>query len=150
MGVGGSGSATLDPSSGRLWPTATAISLTILTAHALGRALHSAGLAGPLPWPGGRDFVTTRDTFQRLPRAQRTRVSDRPDHVADGSRDRATRQGVDADSEWSRLSHLGPSESVLQERAAAVQSATKHPAEASQIQVRMRVLCERVCTNYHG
>ena len=152
MGVGGSRSATLDPSSGRLWPTATAISLTILTAHALGRALHSAGLAGPLPWPNGRDLVTTSDTLQRLPRAPRRRISRRPRHVTHAARDRATGQGVGADGEWSRLSHLGPAGSVADEREAAVEAAAEHRLRAPEEQVRRRLLDERgwACDHAHG
>ena len=55
--------ATVDPSTGRLWATAAMVSLTMPTARTLGRTVHSAGLVGPLPWPGDRDLVTTRDTF---------------------------------------------------------------------------------------
>ena len=143
MGVGGSRSATLDPSSGRLWPTATAISLTILTAHALGRDLHSAGLAGPLPWPGGCDFVTMCDAFCHQLAAQRTRISQRPFHVTHVTRDHATGQGVDADDTWHRLSQLGRAESVADERAAAVEAAADHRLRAPEDQVRRRLLDER-------
>ena len=74
--------ATLNVSSGRLWATATLATLTIRTAWALGRAVHSAGLAGTPPWPNGRVPVATRDPYQRLLTAQRMGVSRLPLHVA--------------------------------------------------------------------
>ena len=45
--------SAVDPSSKQLWAGSGLASLTIRAPWALGRALHSAGLAGPLPWPGG-------------------------------------------------------------------------------------------------
>ena len=89
--------ATFDLSSGRLWATAVLATLTVRTARALGRAVHSAGLAGPPPWPTGRVPVETRDTFQRLPRAPFTRVIRCPLLVAYVIQDHATGQGIDAD-----------------------------------------------------
>ena len=113
--------ATFDLSSGRLWATAALATLTIRTAWALGRAVHSAGLAGPLPWPNDRDFVTTRYTLQHQLAAQCTWVSRRPLYVTYVTRDRATGHGVGSNDDWSRISHLGPSESVGHERSADVQ-----------------------------
>ena len=89
--------ATLDLSSGWLWATAVLATLTVRMAWALGRAVHSAGLAGPPPWPNGRVPVTMCDAFQRLPLAPYTRVIRRPVHVTAATRDRATGQGIDAD-----------------------------------------------------
>ena len=124
--------------------------LTIRATRALGRAVHSAGLAGPLPWPSGCDFVTTRYTLQHQLAAQCTWVSRRPLYVTYVTRDRATGHGVGYDDDWSRISHLGSSESVGHERSAAVQLSRQTPARASQIQVRRRVLRKRVCTEYRG
>ena len=135
--------ATVDPSPGRLWATAAVVSPTIPTAWALGRAVHSAGLAGPIPWPNGRDFVTTRDTLSRPPRAQRTRVSRRPLHVSHATGDRATGRHLGADGEWSRPSHLGPAGPVADEPAAAVEAAAEHCLGAPEELVRRRLLDER-------
>ena len=78
--------------------------------------------------------MTTRDTFQRQLRAQRTWVSRRPLHVPHVTRDRAIGQGVGADGKWSRLSHLGREESVADERAAAVEAAAEHQLRAPEEQ----------------
>jgi hypothetical protein len=88
--------------------------------------VHSADLAGPLPWPDGRDFVTMCDAFQRQLRAQRTRVSRRPLHVNHVTRDRAIGQGVDTDGNVRRLKPLGPSRAVADVRTAAVESAAAY------------------------
>ena len=60
----------VDPSSGRLWAAATLTLLTIRTAWALGRAVHPAGLAGPLPWPKVSRFVTPAASY--VPKGQST------------------------------------------------------------------------------
>ena len=91
--------ATLDLSSGRLWATAALATLTVRTAWALGRAVHSAGLAGPPPWPNGRVPVIMCDAFQRLPRAPSTRVIRSLLQVAAATQGRATGQGIDADDQ---------------------------------------------------
>ena len=67
-----------------------------------------------------------QSTSSQRPRAQHMRDSRRPLHVTDVTPDRATDRYTDADSKWKRLSHLGPSGSVVDERAAAVQSAAEH------------------------
>ena len=87
--------------------------------------------------------MTTRDTFQRQLRAQRTWVSRRPLHVTHVTRDRAIGQGVGDDGKWSRLSHLGREESVADERAAAVEAAAEHQLGPPEEQVRFRLLDER-------
>jgi len=46
------------------------------------------------------------------------------------TRDRGICQGIDDDDEWSRFSHLGLSESVLHEQAAAVHAAAEHHVTA--------------------
>ena len=97
-----------------------------LTAWALGWTVHSAGLAGPLPWPSGCEFVTMCDAFYHQLAAQRTWTRRRPLLFTHVTRDRGICQGIDADDEWSRLSHLGSSESVLHEQAAAVHAAAEH------------------------
>ena len=58
--------------------------------------------------------------------AQRTWTRRRPLLFTHVTRDRGTCQGIDADDKWSRLSHLGSSESVIHERTAAVQAAAEH------------------------
>jgi len=88
--------------------------------------------------------VTTRDTFQRQLRAQRTWVSRRPLHITHVTRDRATGHGVGADGEWSRLSHLGPAGSVADEREAAVEAAAEHRPHPSETAVRRRLIDERI------
>ena len=88
--------ATLDLSSGRLWATAALATLTVRTAWALGRAVHSAGLAGPPPWPKGR-IRDARVHF--VPPAGKylfTRVMRCPLHVTSVTQDHATGQGIDA------------------------------------------------------
>ena len=89
--------ATFDLSSGRLWDTAVLGTLTVRTAWALGRAVHSAGLAGPPPWPRGRirdarvhfDTPASKYLFTRMIRC--------PLLVAYVIQDHATGQGIDAD-----------------------------------------------------
>ena len=104
--------------------------LTVLTGHTLGRALSSPGLAGPQPWPNGREFMTMYDAFYHQLAAQRTWTRRRPLLFTHVTRDRGICQGIDADDKWSRLSHLGSSESVLHERAAAVHAAAEHHVTA--------------------
>ena len=89
--------ATLDLSSGWLWATAALTTLTIRMAWALGRAVHSAGLAGTPPWPNGRVQVPYSPTFSHRPRAPSTRVIRCPLLVAYVIQDHATGQGIDAD-----------------------------------------------------
>ena len=84
------------------------------------------------------------DAFQRLLTAQRMGVSRRPRHVTHVNRDRATGQDIGADSEWSRLSHLGPAGSVADERAAAVEAAAEHRPHPSETAVRRRLIDERI------
>ena len=124
--------------------------LTIRASRPLGRALHQADQAEPLPWPNGCEFVTTRDTLPRLPRAPHARVIRRPVHVTAATRDRATGQGLGTDDDWSRISHLSSSGSAGHRRAAAVQLSRQTPPRALQIQVRMWVLRERLCTLCRG
>ena len=118
--------ATVDLSSGRMWAAAALASLTIRSACTPGRALSSPGLAGLQSWPNGRKFVTSVDAFSRQLAAQRTWTRRRPLLFTHVTRDRGICQGIDDDNEWSRLSHLGSSESVLHERAAAVHAAAEH------------------------
>ena len=116
----------VDPSCGRLWAAPALTTLTILTARALGRAVHSAGLDGPLTWPNGRDFVTTRDTLPHQLAAQRTRASRLPLHVTHDTRVHASGDGNRTDDECDRLSPLGPSNSVVAELAVTVEAAINH------------------------
>ena len=109
--------ATLDLSSGQLWDTAVLATLTVRTAWALGRAVHSAGLAGPPPWPNGREFVTMYDAFSHQLAAQRTRTRRPPLHITHATRDHASGDGLPTDGECDRLSHLDPSYSVVAELA---------------------------------
>ena len=92
--------ATLDLSSGRLWATAALATLTVRTAWALGRAVHSAGLAGPPPWPTGRVPVTS-DIVSTLSIVAVSSISTRvircPLLVTYVIQDHATGQGIDAD-----------------------------------------------------
>ena len=111
----------LDPSYGRLWAAAALIRLTIRAGRALGRALHQAGLAEPLAWPNGRVCDAPCEFDTMAPRAPHTRVRRRPLHLTNATQDRAICQDLGADDKWSRLSHLGSSYSVGNERAAAVQ-----------------------------
>ena len=104
--------------------------LTVLTGHTLGRALSSPGLAGLQPWPNGREFMTMYDAFYHQLAAQRTWTRRRPLLFTHVTRDRGTCQGIDADDKWSRLSHLGSSESVIHKRTAAVQAAAEHHVTA--------------------
>ena len=68
------------------------------------------------------EFVTLHVNLTRWLRELRTRGSRRrPLHLADATRDGAICQDLGADGKWSRLSHLGSSDSVGNERAAAVQ-----------------------------
>ena len=62
--------------------------------------------------------------------AQHTKVSQRPHHVTNVTRDRGIGQGIDDDDEWDRLIHLGSSESVPHKRAAAVHAAAEHHVRA--------------------
>ena len=82
------------------------------------------------PWPNGREFMTKYDAFYHQLAAQRTWTRRRPLLFTHVTRDRGIRQGIDADDEWSRLSHLGSSESVLHEQAAAVHAAAEHHVTA--------------------
>ena len=86
------------------------------------------------------------DKCRRLVQAPHTRVRRRPLHLADVTRDCGIQQGLGADDDWSRISHLGSSGSAGNGRAAAVQLSRQTPPRALQIQVRMRVLGEQVCT----
>ena len=126
------------------------VTLSSLTAWALGRTVHSAGLAGPLPWPGGYDFVTMCDAICHQLAAQRTRISRRPLHVVHVTRDRATGQGVDADDTWVRPIHLGPSISVADEREATVEAAAEHRLRAYDKQVRVKVCRGKSSRRPHG
>ena len=89
--------ATLDLSSGWLWATAALTTLTIRMAWALGRAVHSAGLAGPPPWPRGRirDARVHFDT--PAGKYLFTRVIRCPLLVAYVIQDHATGQSIDND-----------------------------------------------------
>ena len=77
--------------------------------------------------------MTMYDAFYHQLAAQRTWTKHRPlpsllfTHV---TRDRDICQGIDADDKWSRLSHLGSSESVIHERTAAVHAAAEHHVTA--------------------
>ena len=104
--------------------------LTVLTGHILGQTLSSPGLAGLQPWPNGLKFVTSVDAFSRQLAAQRMWTRRRPLLFTHVTRDRGICQGIDADDKWSRLSHLGSSEPVLHERAAAVHAAAEHHVTA--------------------
>ena len=66
------------------------------------------------------------DAFYHQLAAQRTWTRRRPLLFTHVTRNRGICQGIDADDEWSRLSHLGSSESVLHEQAAAVHAAAEH------------------------
>ena len=66
------------------------------------------------------------DAFYHQLAAQRMWTRRRPLLFTHVTRDRGICQGIDADDEWSRLSHLGSSESVLHEQAAAVHAAAEH------------------------
>ena len=57
------------------------------------------------------------------PRAQHKRVSRARLHVANAARDHASGEGIRSDGDCDRISHLGPSGSVVAERAAAVEAA---------------------------
>ena len=70
------------------------------------------------------------DAFYHQLAAQRTWTRRRPLLFTHVTRDRGICQGIDADDEWSRLSHLGSSESVLHEQAAAVHAAAEHHVTA--------------------
>ena len=74
--------------------------------------------------------MTSVDDFSRQLAAQRTWTRRRPLLFTHITRDRGICQGIDADDKWSRLSHLGSSESVLHERAAAVHAAAEHHVSA--------------------
>ena len=91
--------ATLNVSSGRLWATATLATLTIRTAWALGRAVHSAGLAGTPPRHSGRIWGARVHFVPPASKCIVTRVIRRPLHVATPTRDCATGQGTDADDQ---------------------------------------------------
>ena len=74
--------------------------------------------------------MTMYDAFYHQLAAQRTWTRRRPLLFTHVTRDRGICQGIDADDEWSRLSHLGSSESVLHEQAAAVHAAAEHHVTA--------------------
>ena len=98
-----------------------------------------AGAGSVFTWPSWAAILAQRPqicdkcrqrTFSRQLAAQRTWTRRRPLLFTHVTRDRGICQGIDADDEWSRLSHLGSSESVLHEQAAAVHAAAEHHVTA--------------------
>ena len=83
-------------------------------------------------------------------RAQHKRVSRARLHVASATRDHASGEGADVDVGSDRLSHIRPSDSVVAERAAAVEAAISHYVRACHKLGSQRVLSGQVWVRYHG
>ena len=91
-------------------------------------------------WPAPADSSAHVDQSMTSPRHPRA------------ARDRATGQDVGADSEWSRLSHLGPAGLVANERAAAVEAAAEAPSQSARGAGQEEAIDERgwACDHAHG